>query len=70
MEALLVMDTWKILSANTQWKAEFIFREANRAADLLANLAFSFRIETLWIDEGPYQVLNTILKDKYCNSDT
>lgn len=43
----IVLDTCKILSTYPQWKVEFIFREANRAADLLANLAFSFSLKTI-----------------------
>lgn len=66
----IVLDTQEILSTNPQWKIEFVFRKANRATDLLANLVFSFPLETVWIEEGPYQIQNTIIKDKYSNCDT
>lgn len=44
-----------------------MYREANNIAHKLANLAFDYTEERVWIEEKPIQIRNSILSEKYCN---
>lgn len=60
-------DTRIFLSVNLSWLVDFTYREANSVADsTLVKLALTFSEEKLWI-EGPTQIFNSVVKEKYCN---
>ncbi|XP_042958180.1 uncharacterized protein LOC122293763 [Carya illinoinensis] len=65
--SVIIEDTRKMLNNNVRWSVKFTHREANNVAHILAKLALDCSDETVWIEEGPPQIKNFVLKEKYCN---
>lgn len=60
-------DTRKILLQNPLWSVTSTYRVVNYIDDILAKLAFNFLGEKVRIEEGLAQILNMVLKEKYCS---
>ncbi|XP_042964529.1 uncharacterized protein LOC122298728 [Carya illinoinensis] len=56
------------LKMRESWKIQFIHREANNVAHILAKNAFNYTTERVWIEEGPIEILHVLQKEKFCNS--
>ncbi|XP_042958077.1 uncharacterized protein LOC122293606 [Carya illinoinensis] len=65
--SVIIEDTRKMLSNDGKWSVKFTHREANNVAHTLAKLTLDCSDETVWIEEGPLQIKNSVLKEKYCN---
>ncbi|XP_042944640.1 uncharacterized protein LOC122278525 [Carya illinoinensis] len=64
---VVIEDIRSLLKDNMSWSVNFIHREANNVAHSLAKMALTCDEEIVWMEEGPPQIMNAVLKEKYCN---
>lgn len=63
----IIEDVRMLVTNRLNWGARFVYREANNIVHKLAKLAFSIFDEKVWIEHGPIEITNDILKEKHCN---
>ncbi|KAF5472463.1 hypothetical protein F2P56_009180 [Juglans regia] len=63
----IIEDIKKVMPERSNWCIKFVYREATNIAHKLAKLALTFYDEKEWIEEGPVEITNDMLKEKYCN---
>lgn len=61
----MIEDIKRLLVGNLHWSVQFTYRKANNTVHLLTKLAFNYNSETVWLDEDPLQIMNSMLKEKY-----
>ncbi|KAF5481359.1 hypothetical protein F2P56_002016 [Juglans regia] len=63
----VIEDAKKMLKTIENWSVNFVYREANTAAHVLAQEALSLHIDLVWIEETPNCIRSIICKEKSCN---
>ncbi|XP_041011325.1 uncharacterized protein LOC121255104 [Juglans microcarpa x Juglans regia] len=56
-------DMQQIMKYNQAWRLNFAYRSANKAAHTAAKLAIRNVRETIWLEEGPLEVLTIVQED-------
>lgn len=64
----ILWDIKMLLRQEPEWSLTFCYRDANRAAHLLAKTACNIAEEHVWMEEYPPIVDVAVLADKLCNS--
>lgn len=64
---VVIEDVRSLIVDNQNRNINFIFREANNVAHLLAKFSISLSEKKVWIEDEPLQIIPSILKEKYCN---
>ncbi|KAF5442058.1 hypothetical protein F2P56_037243 [Juglans regia] len=63
----VIEDAKKMLKTIENWSVNFVYREANTAAHVLAQEALSLHRDLVWIEETPNCIRSIICKEKSCN---
>lgn len=61
----VIMDIRKLLQLHLDWSINFILREANNVAHLLAKLACSVSFDFIWIEECLGHVMRCIVRSPF-----
>lgn len=62
----LVEDIQFFMERQANWKVVFTKRGGNQVANVATQFARGLISESMWIEEGPYEVMASILRDKGC----
>lgn len=62
--SMVVQDIKCMLEYNPIWIVNFVHREANMVAHILAKLACSTIGEKIWVEECPLNVMSFVLREK------
>lgn len=60
----IICDIHHLLRKVSSWKIHFVYRDANRAAHMLAKLACNLVEDQIWIEHYPYIVTELIQVEK------
>ncbi|KAF5481399.1 hypothetical protein F2P56_002053 [Juglans regia] len=65
-EGQLIDDIQVLMSAQARWDTCFVRRDGNKAAHMAAKLGLYLESESVWIEDGPQEVMSVIQFDKSC----
>ncbi|KAG7985166.1 hypothetical protein I3843_03G011400 [Carya illinoinensis] len=64
----IIEDTNKVFNYYIDWSIVFTYREGNRVAHKLANMALcNHEVSHCWVEEGPTAIMSLVLTDKLCS---
>ncbi|XP_042939545.1 uncharacterized protein LOC122274584 [Carya illinoinensis] len=65
---VVVDDIRTMLRDRPHWSVQFTYRKANNTTHILAKLGLTCKDENVWMEEGSIQIMNSVMREKYCNS--
>ncbi|KAF5477349.1 hypothetical protein F2P56_003998 [Juglans regia] len=65
-QGLLIEDIQFFMKGQADWSLKFTKRHGNKAAHIVAKLGMYLDSESVWIEEGPQEVLSITLLEKPC----
>lgn len=62
----LIDDIQHLLTGHADWKLNFAKRSGNKATHITAKLGMYLQLESVWIEDGPPEVMSAILLEMPC----